>query len=101
MENTHSSDANHLSVKQYLKIGLLLTVITIVELIASYIELGALLVPILLILSAIKFVIVVAFFMHLRFDNRVFTIVFFAGFVLAVVIAIILLLVFAIKPVFS
>tara|TARA_Y100001970_G_scaffold143223_1_gene175996 strand:- start:2609 stop:3061 length:453 start_codon:yes stop_codon:yes gene_type:complete len=86
----------------YAIIGIVLAAITLVEFLIFYVEsLGVLLIPIMLVLSLMKFVIVVAFFMHLRFDNRVFTIVFFAGFVLAVVIAIILLLVFAIKPVFS
>jgi cytochrome c oxidase subunit 4 len=32
--------------------------------------------PILLVLSAVKFVIVVMFYMHLKMDNRFFTLVF-------------------------
>jgi len=45
-----------------------------------------------------KFVIVVAFFMHLRFDNKLLTYLFFAGFLLAAVIAVALLVLLAIKP---
>ena len=37
-----------------------------------------------LVLSAAKFVLVVGFFMHLKFDSKVFTGVFVAGLVLAV-----------------
>jgi len=86
----------------YAVIGIVLAIITLVEFLIFYVEgLGVLLIPIMLALSLMKFVIVVAFFMHLRFENKIFTIVFFAGFVLAVVIAMILLIVFAIKPVFS
>tara|TARA_B100000459_G_C8465889_1_gene152114 strand:+ start:84 stop:527 length:444 start_codon:yes stop_codon:yes gene_type:complete len=83
----------------YAIVGLVLAVITLVEFLVFYVEsLGVLLIPIMLVLSLMKFVIVVAFFMHLRFDNKIFTILFFAGFVLAVVIGIVLLILLAIKP---
>ena len=76
-----------------------LAVITLIEFLVFYVEsLGVLLIPIMLILSLMKFVIVVAFFMHLRFDNKIFTILFVSGFALAVVIGIALLILLAIKP---
>ena len=83
----------------YAIVGLILAVITLVEFLIFYVEsLGVLLIPIMLILSLMKFVIVVAFFMHLRFDNKLLTYLFFAGFLLAAVIAIALLVLLAIKP---
>ena len=83
----------------YAIIGLILAVITLVEFLIFYVEsLGVLLIPIMLILSLMKFVIVVAFFMHLRFDNKIFTYLFFAGFILAAVISVALLVLLAIKP---
>ena len=83
----------------YAIVGLVLAVITLVEFLIFYVEsLGVLLIPIMLILSLMKFVIVVAFFMHLRFDNKLFTYLFFAGFLLAAVIAVALLVLLAIKP---
>tara|TARA_B000000557_G_scaffold264432_1_gene269783 strand:+ start:1243 stop:1686 length:444 start_codon:yes stop_codon:yes gene_type:complete len=83
----------------YAIVGLILAVITLVEFLIFYVEsLGILLIPIMLILSLMKFVIVVAFFMHLRFDNKLFTYLFFAGFILAAVIAVALLVLLAIKP---
>mgnify|MGYP005744188705 FL=1 len=83
----------------YAIVGLILAVITLVEFLIFYVEsLGVLLIPIMLILSLMKFVIVVAFFMHLRFDNKLFTYLFFAGFLLAAVIAVALLVLLAIKP---
>ena len=83
----------------YAIVGLILAVITLVEFLVFYVEsLGVLLIPIMLILSLMKFVIVVAFFMHLRFDNKIFTYLFFAGFILAAVIAVALLVLLAIKP---
>ena len=83
----------------YAIVGLILAVITLVEFLIFYVEsLGVLLIPIMLILSLMKFVIVVAFFMHLRFDNKLLTYLFFAGFLLAAVIAVALLVLLAIKP---
>ena len=83
----------------YAIVGLILAVITLVEFLIFYVEsLGVLLIPIMLILSLMKFVIVVAFFMHLRFDNKLFTYLFFAGFILAAVISVALLILLAIKP---
>ena len=83
----------------YAIIGFVLAVITLVEFLIFYVEsLGVLLIPIMLVLSLMKFVIVVAFFMHLRFDNKIFTYLFFAGFILAVVISLALLILLAIKP---
>ena len=65
----------------YAIIGFVLAIITLVEFLIFYVEsLGVLLIPIMLVLSLMKFVIVVAFFMHLRFDNKIFTYLFFAGF---------------------
>lgn len=69
--------------RQYVMIGIILTVITAVELWVSYSNLDNLIIPTLLVLSAVKFIIVVAFFMHLRFDHPVLTRLFAFGFVLA------------------
>src|SRR5690606_12979155 len=75
-------------------IGIVLTVITAVELAASYADLGALLIPILLILSAIKFAIVVALFMHLRFDNQLLTRLFVFGLLLAIALMVAVIAIF-------
>jgi caa(3)-type oxidase subunit IV len=80
--------------RQYLVIGLILTVLTVIELWVSYSSLGSVLVPILLILSAVKFVIVVALFMHLKFESRLFTWMFLVGLLLGSAILIALLALF-------
>jgi cytochrome c oxidase subunit 4 len=65
-------------------IGVVLAIITAVEVAVFYIPaLAPVLVPVLLVLSAAKFVLVVMFFMHLRFDSPVLTGLFMAGVVLA------------------
>ena len=68
-------------------IALILAIITGVEVAISYIKgLGDAANPLLLILAAAKFAIVVAFFMHLRFDNRMLRRMFVTGIVLAIIV---------------
>ncbi len=58
---------------EYVKIGSILAVITAVEVGIYYVEaIEDALVPILIALSAVKFTLVVMWFMHLKFDSRVF-----------------------------
>jgi cytochrome c oxidase subunit 4 len=69
---------------EYIKIGITLAVITLIEVALFYVDMDrALLIPTLMVLSALKFVLVVAWFMHLRFDSSLFTTAFVTGFVLA------------------
>ena len=78
----------------YLAIGL--AVITAIEVALSYMvdDLGALFLPLLLILMLIKFFSVVFYFMHLKFDNRWFSILFYMGLFLAVGVYIVALFTF-------
>ncbi len=68
----------------YLAIGL--AIVTAIEVALSYMvdDLGPLFLPLLLILMLIKFFSVVFYFMHLKFDNRWFSILFYMGLFLAV-----------------
>ena len=71
--------AGHPNWKAYVIIGAALTIITAIEVAIFYIpQLASVLVPTLLILSAGKFVTVVLFYMHLKFDSPIFSRVFFA-----------------------
>ncbi len=79
--------AGHPTPEVYIRIALILAVITAVEVAVYYVDAlqGALL-SILLILSAGKFVLVALFFMHLRFDNRIFSTLFTGGLLLVAVL---------------
>jgi cytochrome c oxidase subunit 4 len=69
---------------QYVKVALVLAAITLAEVLVYYVEsLEGLLVPILAVMSIVKFSLVVAWFMHLRFDSRLFRRLFVTGIVLA------------------
>jgi cytochrome c oxidase subunit 4 len=68
----------------YVQIAMILAVITGVELLLIFLPFPrALLVSGLVLLSAVKFLFVIFFFMHLRWDRVFCTIPFFIGLVLA------------------
>ena len=91
-EEAHGEE-HHPSALEYIQIGLILSVITAVEVALYYVDIDHnLLVVMLIVLSIAKFALVVMWFMHLRFDNRLFSIFFVSGMALtftvfAVVIA--------------
>ena len=70
----------------YIKIALLLAVLTAIEVLTYCVDFGVLEVPSLLILMVVKFQIVISYFMHLKFDNKIFSYLFITGLVLAVVV---------------
>ena len=81
----------------YIKVGIILTLITVVEVWAYYIPefvASRAFVPSLLIMSAAKFVIVVAFYMHLKYDHKLFRALFTGPLAIAVVTIIALLILF-------
>jgi cytochrome c oxidase subunit 4 len=79
-EHAEAHAEKHPGVLEYSQIGLVLFVITAIEVGIYYVGLSfnALVVS-LLVLSLIKFTLVVAWFMHLRFDNKLFMTLFLAG----------------------
>jgi cytochrome c oxidase subunit IV len=66
-----SHRAGHPSPKEYVRIGVILAVLTGLEVAASYSGVtGSVLIPTLLGLAVVKFALVVLWFMHLKFDDR-------------------------------
>ncbi len=80
---THAHPTN----RQYVQVAILLAVLTAVEVALFYIDESLDLRgwdgPLLIILSTMKFVIVVGWFMHLRFEKGLLSRFFSAGFALA------------------
>jgi cytochrome c oxidase subunit IV len=82
----------HASTGTYLKVAAILCVVTGLEFAVIYIrQLTPILIPLLIVLSAGKFALVVMFFMHLRYDARPLTFVFVAPLLLAVGLAVALM----------
>ncbi len=91
--DTHGADATALgiahaypSAKTYILVGIILTMITAVEVWIYYIPsivASRAFVPMLLTMSAVKFITVVLFYMHLRYDHKLFRVLFFAPLLIA------------------
>ena len=85
----------HPSDWEYIKIALVLGMITLAEVAIYYVEsLGTLLNYILIALSLVKFTMVVMWFMHLRFDSKLFRRLFVTGIILALFVYTIVLTTF-------
>lgn len=67
----HSDMHEHPTQGTYIKVAIFLAIITAVEVAIYYIDaFSSFLVPTLIILSAVKFITVVGYFMHLKFDSK-------------------------------
>ena len=96
-EATHS-DEPHSTTGHYVRIAIILTVLTILEVATYYVDIPfALVVPLLLVLAGTKFVLVVAYYMHLRYDSKLFAGFFFFGFTVEILLLITLLVLFGIR----
>ena len=82
----------HASVGTYVKVAVALTIITALEVGVIYIRrLAPIVIPLLLVMSIAKFSLVVLFFMHLRYDKRVLSILFAGPLVIALGLAVALM----------
>jgi len=82
----HADTHGHKPNSFYIKVALALAFVTGVEVALYYLDLGKLYLPILLILMVIKFLTVVSLFMHLKYDNKMFSMLFYSGLILALLV---------------
>ncbi len=77
----------HPGPRTYVEIAVALAVLTTLEVILSYINVNDFARGLgIMICMTLKFALVVMWFMHLRFDNRLFTVMFVGGLTLAVAV---------------
>lgn len=89
LKHTDGEHDHHPKDRDYVVIALILGAITATEVATSYAHVGKVLVPALIIMMIAKFSIVAGYFMHLKFDNSLFTKVFVAGLGLAIAVYIV------------
>jgi cytochrome c oxidase subunit IV len=87
-------DSGHKPNSFYIKVAGALAVITAIEVGLYYLDLHSWYMPILLTLMVVKFLTVVSVFMHLRYDNKIFSMLFYSGLILALVVYLVALLTF-------
>ena len=96
IHNTESTSdtvhTGHPTPLTYFKVAMILSAITAAEVGIFYIEgLGHAIIPILTVMSVAKFALVAMFYMHLRYDSRLFSGFFVGGFLLAFMVVLALL----------
>jgi caa(3)-type oxidase subunit IV len=65
----------------------------LIETLVSYIQQAAIKVPTLIVLSVVKAVLVLLYFMHLKFDSKVFSYLFIAGCILVIPLILVIVIV--------
>lgn len=91
-EEAKAARRGHPGPAEYVQIGLALAVVTGVEVAIFYAGLAQwALVSILMVLSGVKFSLVVMWFMHLRFDSRLFSGLFVGGLALVATLFVVVL----------
>jgi cytochrome c oxidase subunit 4 len=92
---SEQAEHKHTSVGTYLTVAAVLTVVTLVEVGIFYVPaLEPVLAPVLLTLSAAKFALVVMFYMHLKGDHKLFTVIFTVPLLIAMAVTVALLFLF-------
>jgi len=95
MDSSHAASAadhtpveSHATVQTYVRVAVVLGLLTAIEIGALYVKgiPSHALVALLLLFSVLKFGLVVAFFMHLRYDNKLLTVLFVGPLLIAMVI---------------
>jgi cytochrome c oxidase subunit IV len=80
-------DTEHPHDAEYVRIAVILAAITGLEVAVYYIHaLKSVLIPILVALAVTKFTMVALWFMHLKFDSRLFRRLFVTGIILAILV---------------
>jgi cytochrome c oxidase subunit 4 len=80
-------ESQHPTASVYIVIAVILTIFTVAEIGVYYVSaLQSILVPLLIFLALCKFILVAAYYMHLHFDDRVFSVLFIFPLMLACLI---------------
>jgi cytochrome c oxidase subunit 4 len=91
----HPVESSHPQALTYITVAIILTILTAFEIGVFYAPfLQPVLVPLLIVLAIAKFILVAAYYMHLHFDSRVFSVLFIFPLWLAALIVISLTLIF-------
>lgn len=83
---TGSSQGHHPTPREYVNIAIMLAILTGLEVSTYFVDFGSIAIPLLVILMVIKFIMVVSFFMHLKFDSKLFGRLLYGGLAFALVL---------------
>ena len=84
MSEDTTTKQHGMSTAGYVRIALILAAITGLEVSTYYVDFGPFFMPALMIMMVAKFFVVASYFMHLKFDNKIFSWMFYTGLFLAI-----------------
>ena len=95
-EGLPAEDVAHPGPRQYVGVAVVLAIVTAAEVALFYLEFipEGVVVAALMVLMVLKFALVALWFMHLRFDSRIYRRLFVTGIILAASVFLIVLLTF-------
>jgi cytochrome c oxidase subunit 4 len=97
VDQAHPVEHPHPTAGTYIRVAVILTLLTVIEVGVFYVPaFHPVLAPVLLSLSAVKFAIVVMFYMHLKMDSKFFTLLFGGPLLLAGVVMLGLMFLFGV-----
>lgn len=85
-ETVEEAHGHHPTAAQYVRIALILALLTALEVSTYYFEFGRAAIPLLIVLMVVKFLMVAGVFMHLRYDTRLFSQFLYTGLGFALVL---------------
>lgn len=85
-EEAEHHEEDHPTPREYVRVALALGAATALEVALSFVEVGPIFLPSLIILMVLKFLLVAGWFMHLRFDTGTYTRLMGAGLALALAV---------------
>ena len=93
----HAPGGGHATVQTYIRVAVVLAILTAIEIGALYVPglPSHVLVTLLLFFSVLKFALVVGFFMHLRYDNKILTALFVGPLLIAMCIILAIMALFS------
>ena len=95
MSSDHKNGQHGASIPAYMLVAAILVVVTALEVGLFYLDvMGEIMVTVMIVLSIMKFGLVVGYFMHLKFEAPLFTYFFLGGLVLAIAISLAFLTLF-------
>ena len=95
MSSDHKNGQHGASIPTYMLVAAILVVVTALEVGLFYLDvIGELMVTVMIVLSIMKFALVVGYFMHLKFEAPLFTYFFLGGLFLAIAISLAFLTLF-------
>jgi cytochrome c oxidase subunit IV len=77
---------HHPTARDYVNIAVILGVLTALEVSTYFVDFGPIAIPLLIVLMTIKFLLVVGWFMHLKFDTKIFSRLMYTGLGFALVL---------------